>query len=160
MTDTPETQQNGEAIAPNMQVLAQYIRDFSFENPRAPESLRMDARPEVDMNVEMNAKGRGEGVFEVELKIAISAAGKDGPMFRIELVYGGLFQLLNMPENMIEPTLLIECPRYLFPFARRIVSDISSDGGFFPPLFLEPIDFAALYMQQKGGLLAETVGQA
>jgi preprotein translocase subunit SecB len=160
MNDTVTTPQDANTPPPNMQVLAQYIRDFSFENPRAPESLRMDTRPEVDMNVEMNAKGREGGVFEVELKINIKASGADGPMFGIELVYGGLFQLVNMPPQMVEPTLLIECPRYLFPFARRIVADVSADGGFFPPLMLEPIDFAALYMQQKGNSIGETVGQA
>lgn len=163
MNDTPSTpdaQTPETGPSPNMQVLAQYIRDFSFENPRAPDSLRMDARPEVDMGVEMNAKGRAENVFEVELKITIKATGNDGPMFNVELVYGGLFQLSNMPPQLIEPTLLIECPRYLFPYARRIVSDITSDGGFFPPLMLEPIDFASLYMQQKGNAIGETVGQA
>jgi preprotein translocase subunit SecB len=160
MNDTVPQTDLPEGPAANMQVLAQYIRDFSFENPRAPESLRMDGRPEVDMNVEMNAKGRDGNVFEVELKINIKAKGAEGPMFSIELVYGGVFQLINLPQQMIEPTLLIECPRYLFPFARRIIADASSDGGFFPPLMVEPIDFASLYMQQKGNSIGETVGQA
>jgi len=148
-------------LPPNMQVVAQFIRDFSFENPRAPESLRMEVRPEIDMGVEMNAKGRPDGLFEVDLKLTVKASNPDGPVFAIELVYGGLFQLANVPQPMIEPTLLVECPRYLFPFARRIIADVTSDGGFFPPFFVEPIDFGTLYMQQKDNLAAQQAqGQA
>lgn len=88
MTDAPETSGAGEAQASfaNLQVLSQYIRDFSFENPRAPESFRTEGRPEIDMGVEMNAKGRSDGLFEVELKVVAKAMGKEGPMFTIELV--------------------------------------------------------------------------
>ena len=155
MTDTVPAQP--DASPPNMQVLAQFIRDFSFENPRAPSSLRVDSRPEVDLGVEMSAKGRTDGLFEVDLKMTIKASAPDGPMFAIELVYGGLFQISNVPEDQIEPILLIECPRYLFPFVRRIVSDVTSDGGFIPPFNLDPIDFATLYMQQK---TRQVTGQA
>ncbi|WP_443748975.1 protein-export chaperone SecB [Asticcacaulis solisilvae] len=157
MSDTPEVQQPPAA----MTVLAQFIRDFSFENPRAPNSLRVEARPEVDLGVEMSAKGRSDGLFEVDLKLSVKAATSDGPMFAVELVYGGLFQLGNIPEELVEPTLLVECPRYLFPFARRIVADASSDGGFSPPFFIDPIDFGTLYMQQKAGQLGQpAAGQA
>jgi len=159
MSDTPETQ---APPAPAMTVLAQFIRDFSFENPRAPNSLRVEARPEVDLGVEMSAKGRSDGLFEVDLKLSVKAATPEGPMFAVELVYGGLFQLGNIPEELVEPTLLVECPRYLFPFARRIVADASSDGGFSPPFFIDPIDFASLYMQQKTNVLSQQqpAGQA
>jgi len=163
MAETPElTAQPDVQNVPNMQVLAQFTRDFSFENPRAPESLRMESRPEVDLGVEMGAKGRPDGLFEVDLKLTVKASTPDGPMFAIELLYGGLFQLSNIPQEMVEPTLLVECPRYLFPFARRIIADATSDGGFVPPFFLEPIDFGSLYMQQKGNILAQqaTAGQA
>lgn len=156
-TETPEA--NTVPLPANMQVMAQFVRDFSFENPRAPNSLRMDQRPEIDMGVEMNAKGRPDGLFEVDLKLSVKASNPEGPMFAIELVYGGLFQLAGVPQPMIEPTLLVECPRYLFPFARRIIADATADGGFFPPFFVEPIDFGTLYMQQKGQL-GETQGQA
>jgi preprotein translocase subunit SecB len=149
MSDMPENAAPTTVTLPNMQVAAQFIRDFSFENPRAPASLRLDQQPEVDVGVEMSAKGRSDGLFEVDLKINVKAKTSDGPLFAVELVYGGLFQLGNIPENMMEPTLLVECPRYLFPFVRRIVADVTSDGGFVPPFYLEPIDFAALYMQQK-----------
>ena len=156
MAETPElTAQPELQNVPNMQVLAQFIRDFSFENPRAPNSLRMESRPEVDLGVEMGAKGRPDGLFEVDLKLTVKATTPDGPMFAIELVYGGLFQLSNIPQEMMEPTLLVECPRYLFPFARRIIADASSDGGFSPPFFVDPIDFGTLYLQQKGNALAQ-----
>lgn len=149
------------APAPNMQVLAQYIRDFSFENPKAPDSFRSTVRPEIDMGVEMSAKGRPDGLFEVELKISAKAKNEEGPVFTVELVYGGLFQLANVPEALIEQTLMIECPRHLFPFARRIIGDATVDGGFFPPLLLDPIDFAALYMAQKDNIANQaTLGQA
>lgn len=164
MSDMPETIPEAGPTAPpapNMTVLAQFIRDFSFENPRAPQSLRMESRPDVDLGVEMSAKGRTDGLFEVDLKLSVKASTAEGAMFAIELVYGGLFQLGNIPEQMVEPTLLVECPRYLFPFARRIISDASADGGFSPPFNLDPIDFATLYMQQKANVLAQpTTGQA
>lgn len=162
MADTDLPTQPDAATTPNMQVLAQFIRDFSFENPRAPDSLRADSRPEVDLGVEMGAKGRPDGLFEVDLKLTVKATTPEGAMFAIELVYGGLFQLSNIPPEMMEPTLLVECPRYLFPFARRIVADATADGGFMPPFFLDPIDFGTLYMQQKGNILAQqqAAGQA
>ncbi|MGZ3305146.1 MAG: protein-export chaperone SecB [Asticcacaulis sp.] len=162
MADTDLPAQPDTATVPNMQVLAQFIRDFSFENPRAPDSLRMESRPEVDLGVEMAAKGRSDGLFEVDIKLTVKATTPDGPMFAVELLYGGLFQLSNIPQEMIEPTLLVECPRYLFPFARRIIADATADGGFSPPFFLDPIDFGALYMQQKGNILAQqqAAGQA
>ena len=159
MSDTPEMQ---STPPPAMTVLAQFIRDFSFENPRAPNSLRVEARPEVDLGVEMSAKGRSDGLFEVDLKLSVKAATPEGPMFAVELVYGDLFQLGNVPEELVEPTLLVECPRYLFPFARRIVADASSDGGFSPPFYIDPIDFGTLYMQQKANVLSQQqpAGQA
>ncbi|MDI7775831.1 protein-export chaperone SecB [Asticcacaulis sp. EMRT-3] len=141
--------------AAQMQVLAQFIRDFSFENPRAPNSLRVESRPDVDLGVEMSAKGRPDGLFEVDIKLNVKASTSEGAMFAIELVYGGLFQLGNMPEALVEPTLLVECPRYLFPFARRIVADATADGGFTPPFYLDPIDFGTLYMQQRAQLEAQ-----
>ena len=134
---------------PQMRVLVQYVRDLSFENPRAPESLRMDGKPAIDMAVEMNARGRQDNLFEVELKLSVGAKLEDQTMFQIELVYGGVFQIAGVPEADLEPFLLIECPRYLFPFAREIVSRASADGGFYPPFQLDPLDFAAIYSARK-----------
>jgi preprotein translocase subunit SecB len=141
---------NGQAPAePGIRVLAQFIRDLSFENPRAPEALRAGAtQPQIDMGVEMNARGREDGFFEVDLKLSARATREDGPVFHIELLYGGVFQIEGVSGEDLEPVLLIECPRFLFPFARRVISDVTSDGGF-PPFLLDPIDFAGVYAARK-----------
>ncbi len=151
MTDAPApTPENGETPAsPGFRVLAQYVRDLSFENPRAPESLRIEGKPEIDMGVEMNARGRGDGLFEVDMQLSIRASVAEGALFQIELVYGGLFQVVGVSENDLEPILLVEAPRYLFPFARQIVAACSADGGFYPPFLMDPIDFAAIYAARK-----------
>jgi preprotein translocase subunit SecB len=96
----------------------------------------------------MNARGRDDGFYEVDLKLSAKASREDGPLFVVELLYGGLFQITGVPAQDMEPVLLIECPRYLFPFARRIISDITSEGGF-PPFLLDPIDFAGVYASRK-----------
>ena len=124
----------GQPAGPGFRILAQYVRDLSFENPRAPESLRIEGKPAIDMGVEMNAAGRPDG----------------------------LFALTGVAPQDIEPMLLIECPRYLFPFARQVIAQATSDGGFYPPFMVDPIDFAAIYVarqQQIAGGPAET-GQA
>src|SRR6516164_11608389 len=124
--DAPE----GQAEPPGIRILAQFVRDFSFENPRAPEALRAGAaQPQIDLGVEMNARGRDDGLFEVDLKLSARAIRDDGPLFVIELLYGGVFQITGVGAEDIEPVLLIECPRFLFPFARRIISDITAEGG-------------------------------
>jgi preprotein translocase subunit SecB len=93
----------------------------------------------------LNAAGRPDGLFEVDLKLSIKASTETTPVFHVELLYGGLFQLQGVSEQDIEPMLLIECPRYLFPYAREIVARATSDGGFYPPFMLDPIDFAGIY---------------
>ena len=141
--------QNGQPPGPGFRILAQYVRDLSFENPKAPESLRIEGKPGIDMGVEMNAQGRQDGLFEVDLKLSIKAANEGQGVFHVELVYGGLFQLTGVAEQDIEPLLLIECPRYLFPFAREIIARATSDGGFYPPFMLDPIDFASIYLSRQ-----------
>jgi preprotein translocase subunit SecB len=134
---------------PGIRILAQFARDLSFENPRAPEALRGGtAQPQIDLGVEMNARGREDGLFEVDLKLSAKASRDDGPLFVVELLYGGVFQITGVPAEQMEPVLLIECPRFLFPFARRIIADISSEGGY-PPFLLDPIDFAGVYAARK-----------
>ena len=134
---------------PGIRVLAQFIRDLSFENPRAPDVLRSTSgQPQIDMGVEMNARGREDGLFEVDLKLSARATREDGPVFVVELLYGGLFAIEGVNPDDMEPVLLIECPRYLFPFARRIIGDVTADGGF-PPFLLDPIDFAGVYQARK-----------
>jgi preprotein translocase subunit SecB len=158
MTDVapPEGQAPAEPQGPYFRVLAQFVRDLSFENPRAPESLRLEGKPEIDMGVEMGARGRPDGLFEVDMKLSVKATSNEGALFQIELLYGGLFQIGGFAEADFEPMLLIECPRYLFPFARQIIAACTADGGFYPPFLLEPIDFAAIYASRKaqnGGVL-------
>jgi preprotein translocase subunit SecB len=153
MSDTDAAgQENGVDIGlpePGIRILAQFIRDLSFENPRAPESLRAGAnQPSIDMGVEMNARGRDDGFFEVDLKLSARATREDGPVFHVELLYGGVFEIVGVPQEELEPVLLVECPRFLFPFARRVIADVTSDGGF-PPFMLDPIDFAGVYAARK-----------
>jgi preprotein translocase subunit SecB len=154
---------NGEAAAePGIRILAQFIRDLSMENPRAPEALRPSpSQPQIDLQVEMNARGREDGLFEVDLKLSASAKRDEGPLFVVELLYGGVFQISGVAAEDMEPVLLIECPRYLFPFARRIIAEVTSEGGF-PPFLLDPIDFAAVYQARKaqGGSEDVVVGHA
>ena len=109
----------------------------------------------MDLGVELNARGRPDGYFEVELKLNARAARDNEAVFHIELLYAGLFQIAGVTEQDLEAVLMIECPRFLFPFARRIIADLTAEGGF-PPFLLEPLDFAAVYAAQRaqgqGGL--------
>ncbi|HEX3919871.1 MAG TPA: protein-export chaperone SecB [Caulobacteraceae bacterium] len=151
MTDMPPVMGENQ---PGIRILAQYVRDLSFESPHAPESLRAGtAQPAVDLGVELNARGRPDGFFEVELKLNARAARENEPVFHIELLYAGLFQIVGVAEADMEPVLMIECPRFLFPFARRIIADLTSEGGF-PPFLLEPLDFAGIYASRRAAQAA------
>ena len=136
------------ADLPQVSILTQYVKDLSFENPNAPGSLQSQEQPRIDVNVSVNAKRGGDNVYEVELKISAKAMAGDNVAFVVDLLYAGLFGLANVPEEALEPFLIIEAPRIIFPFARRIIADSVRDGGF-PPLMLDPIDFASLYMAQQ-----------
>lgn len=163
MTDIPSdapAADGSEAPAPAIRILAQYVKDLSFENPRAPESLRQsNAQPQIELAVELNATGREGGIFEVDLKLGAVARRDGEAVFQLELVYGGMFQVVGVDAEDLEQVLMIECPRYLFPFARRLIADLSTEGGF-PPLLLEPIDFAQVYLARKAQLGGEPVGNA
>jgi preprotein translocase subunit SecB len=147
--DATPADNGGQPQGPGFRIVAQYVKDLSFENPKAPDSLRVDGKPAIDMGVEMNAAGRQDGLFEVELRLSIKATTDAMTVFNVELQYGGLFALQGVAEKDIEPLLLIECPRYLFPFAREIIARATSDGGFYPPFMLDPIDFAAIYFARQ-----------
>jgi len=142
-TTTPDAPQ-----AMQIQINAQYIKDFSFENPNAPASLQpQEQQPKIDVNVDVSASRVNETeVYEVVLKINADAKSGDRSLFITELTYGGLFTLKGINEQNITPILLIECPRLLFPFARNIVAEATRDGGF-PPLLIQPVDFAGMYRQ-------------
>ena len=134
-------------MAPKMNVLAQFVRDMSFENVLSQKGVTGEVQPDVQVQVNLDAKKRSaEHQYEVHLKVKIDSKSKAGGehLFLLELDYAGVFQIENVPEDQLHPFLLIECPRMLFPFVRRIVSDVTRDGGF-PPLNLETIDFLALY---------------
>jgi preprotein translocase subunit SecB len=148
------------AAQPAIRILAQYVKDLSFENPRAPESLRGGGQaPQIELQVELAAQAREGGLFEIELKLTAGARRDGEVVFQIELVQAGVFQVVNVEAEDLEQVLLIECPRYLFPFARRIVADLTAEGGF-PPLLLEPIDFAAIYLARKARAEGQIVGNA
>lgn len=143
---------------PSLQVLAQYVKDLSFENPGIGMAVQ---QPRIDLNVDLQARRGDNGQFEVVLKLRVTAQQDTTTLFLLELAYAGAFLLRGVPEDSIQPVLLIECPRLLFPFARRIVADIVRDGGM-PPLMIEPIDFAALYRSKmaEGGIGAQGVTPA
>jgi len=142
---------------PQVGILAQYVKDLSFENPNAPAVFQWQGQPQMDVQVNIGVQGVGQDVHEVVLKIEVEAKGDQGTAFRVELLYAGLFALRNIPEEQLQPFLLAEAPRLIFPFARRIIADTVIDGGF-PPLLLDPIDFAGLYMQTAAQQQAEATG--
>ncbi|WP_439508414.1 protein-export chaperone SecB [Yoonia sp.] len=152
MTDTPDNAAPAAGAAPQPQqitsrVLAQYIRDMSFENILAQKGVKGDAQPEVQVQVNLDARKRtADNQFEVITKLNITSKTKAAgePLFVLEIEYAGVFHVEGVPEEQMHPYLLIECPRITFPFLRRIVSDVTRDGGF-PALNLETIDFLALY---------------
>jgi preprotein translocase subunit SecB len=133
---------------PQIGVLAQYVKDFSFENPSAPRSLAPSTQqPNIAINIAVEAAPLGETNFEVTLRLEGKADSQGMLLFGFELLYAGVFRVLNVPADSLQPTILIECPRLLFPFAREIIATATRNGGF-PPLLLEPVDFAELYRQR------------
>jgi preprotein translocase subunit SecB len=150
MTDAPSTpDEKMPPEAPQLRILAQYVKDLSFENPGSPDSLRGGQKsPNIDLGIDVQARTAAPDTYEVIININARAVREsDEVVFITELAYGGLFQMSNISDADREPFLLIECPRLLFPYARRILADASRDGGF-PPLMLDPVDFANLYRQQ------------
>jgi len=147
---------------PQMRVLGQFIRDMSFENIMAQKGAPADVQPDVQVQVNLDAKKRaGDSQYETAIKLNITSKAKDGDatLFVLEIDYVGIFQVENVPEEQMHPYLLIECPRMIFPFLRRIVSDVTRDGGF-PPLNLENIDFLSLYRNEVARRQAETPPKA
>ena len=148
------------AAPPQLNVLAQYTKDLSFENPNAPGSLSPQAQPpQINIQINGGANAVGENDFEVILTVEGKAENAGKLIFSFELVYGGVFRLLNIPQENLSPMLLIECPRLLFPFAREIIATAVRDGGF-PPLMLDPVDFVGLYRQNMAQQAAATQGAA
>lgn len=133
---------------PSMRILGQYLKDLSFENPHAPQSMAMQGQPEINIAVNVNAKPMGQpSDFEVELHLDAKARHQGKVVFAADMLYAGVFRLENIPQEALHPIVLIECPRMLFPFARQILADATRSGGF-PPLMLDPIDFASMYQRR------------
>jgi preprotein translocase subunit SecB len=165
----PETTENGAAAAqageegqklqgqPSIRILGQYLKDLSFENPNAPQVLAaQQGQPDINVSVNVNARNLSATDFEVELHLDAKATNQEKVTFAAELIYAGTFRLENFPQQMLHPAVLIECPRLLFPFARQILAEATRNGGF-PPLMLDPIDFASMYQRR---LQQQTMGQA
>lgn len=147
--EQPAQPQQDANQAPQIRLNVQYIKDLSFEAPNAPEIfINQDLKPQISVNVDIDARRLEGNVFEVVLKLEVNAKRGEQAAFIIELAYGTVCTLVNLPEEQIEPACLIEVPRMAFPFARRVISDVTQDGGF-PPLLLDPIDFVRLYQQNK-----------
>ncbi|MCZ4352088.1 protein-export chaperone SecB [Roseovarius aestuarii] len=156
--------ENGAAPAEQpqikMQILTQFVRDLSFENILAQRGAGGEVHPDVTVNVNLDAKKRAaDHQYEVIAKLKINSRNKgtEDDLFLLEMEYAGVFHVENVPEDQLHPFLMIECPRLMFPFFRRIVSDVTRDGGF-PPLNLENIDFVAIYRNEIMRRQAETAG--
>ncbi|WP_299608370.1 protein-export chaperone SecB [uncultured Tateyamaria sp.] len=157
-------EQATQPTAPQMRVLGQYIRDMSFENIVSQKGAAPDVQPDVQVQVNLDAKKRSQdNQYESSIKLNVTSKAKEGDtvLFVLEIDYVGMFHIENVPDEQMHPFLLIECPRMIFPFLRRVVSDITRDGGF-PPLNLENIDFVSLYRneiarRQKENASTETI---
>jgi preprotein translocase subunit SecB len=140
--------QASAARSPSVQVLAQFLRDMSFERPlSSTASVPLDQQPTINIVMNANARPVQDNDFEVELTLNAKAAKADMVIYEVEIEYAGLFRLENIPPQLIQPMTLIECPRMLFPFVRQILAEVTRQGGF-PPLLLDPIDFAAMYQKR------------
>ena len=150
-TSTPEGGAQPQAPAqPSIRVLGQYVKDLSFENPAPLASNSGQNAPAIELGIDVKANPQGENtnVFEVDLRLSAQAKREESVVFIAELVYSGLFELSSAQQEEVEPLLLVECPRLLFPFARRIMAEITREGGF-PPLLIDPIDFVGLWRAQR-----------
>ena len=136
-----------EAPAPQLSVLAQYVKDFSFENPNAPQSLMPGQQPQIGIQINVDARPLADSDVEVSLRLEGKAEHQGNIMFAFELTFAGVFRIQNVPQESLNAIVLIECPRLLFPFAREIIANAVRNGGF-PPLLLDPFDFVALYRQR------------
>ena len=145
---TTDAANGNKTDSPSLNILAQYVKDLSFENPGAPRSLQArDKAPSININVNVNANPMSETEFDVVLSLTAEAKDGDKMLFNAELAYGGVFRISGFPQEHMLPVLFIECPRMLFPFARQIIADATRNGGF-PPLMIDPIDFAQMFTQR------------
>ena len=144
----------GAQAQPNVRLLAHFVRDLSFENVGAIKGTPAEGQPEIQVAVNIEAAGMGENRYQIILKVNATAKTKDVVRFVTELDYAGVFSVENVPQEHLHPYLFIECPRQLFPFPRRVIADVTRDGGF-PPLMLDNVDFAALYRKKVEEIRAQ-----
>lgn len=138
-----------------VKIVAQYIKDLSFENPNIERIIKDPGdQPNLQLSINVGAKSMGPSLFESSIDFNAQAANKQGEIYQLEIVYAGLFKIDNIPEQALEPFLLVNCPTILFPFLRRLAADLTREGGF-PPLMLDPFDFGALYMRRQQELRAQ-----
>ncbi len=144
---------------PSLNIVGQYVRDLSFENPDAPASIMgATTAPAFNVGINVAVKKQSDDIYAVELTLNAKAERDSKVLFNVELIYGGLFRIQNVPENQMAPALMIECPRLIFPFARQVLASVTQSGGF-PPLLMEPVDFAGIYRQNLSRM-AEAAKQA
>lgn len=149
----------GEAAQPKLNILAQYVKDLSFESPGAPQSLRpRENAPGININVNVNANPIAENEFDVVLTLSAQAGEDKDVLFNVELIYGGVFRVEGFPQEHMLPMLFIECPRLLFPFARQVIAEATRNGGF-PPLMIDPIDFGQMFQQKMAEEQAKAQGK-
>jgi preprotein translocase subunit SecB len=146
---------NATANQPSFNLIGQYIRDMSFENPGAPGSILAGGpSPNFQVGINVGVKKQSDEIYAVEITLSAKADREKNVLFNVELIYGGVFRMKNIPENQLAPLLLVECPRLIFPFARQVLATITQQGGF-PPLMMEPVDFNAIYLQNLKSLQAQ-----
>lgn len=153
MTDTAP-QDTAPVTPPQVKILAHFVRDLSFENVGAIEETPSEGAPEISVRVNLDGKHIGEDRYQVNMKLSTKAVNGKNTRFLAELDYAGIFSMTNVTEAYVHPTMFIECPRLLLPFARRIIADVTRDGGY-PPLMLDNVDFATLYRQKLEQLRQE-----
>jgi preprotein translocase subunit SecB len=162
MADESNGNSGAAATAPKLQIITQYVRDLSFENIAAQKGLGPEGKPEIKVQVNLDVQQRSGDRYEVGLKVNVDSKVGEAQVFILELDYAGLFLIQNVPAEQLHPLLMIECPRLIFPYVRRIVGDVTRDGGY-PPLNLEQIDFLALYraeLARRQAEAAKTTAQA
>ena len=143
------------ANSPSFNLIGQYIRDMSFENPGAPASIMLGGpNPNFQVGINVGVKKQADDLYAVEITLNAKADREKNVLFNVELIYGGVFRMKNIPEKDLAPLLLVECPRLIFPFARQVLASTTQQGGF-PPLMMEPVDFAAIYRQNLAKLAAQ-----
>jgi len=161
MSETPPSDGlNTNGAQPSLRVLAQYLKDHSFENPKAPQSFTDTGQPPaIDVNVDVSGRSLGNDQYEVELSVSARATRGEDIAFVIETTYAGAFEIKGVPQDQMEGVMLVECPRLLFPFLRQVIADTTISGNF-PPIMLDPIDFFAIYQQRKTQAAGQDAAQA